>query len=93
MKLRSANLFLLSRSHSPQRFAALRELHAASPVPPQPLRQEEKMLLPLIHTGGPQESAMLNSEVRAEHEAEADIEFRQFFGQVMPKITSEIDRC
>ncbi len=65
---------------------ALRELHAASrPAPPLPLTQEEKMLLRLIHTVGPQELAMLNSEVRAKHEAEADAEFRQFFGRVMAK--------
>jgi len=65
---------------------ALRELHAASrPAPPLPLTREEKMLLRLIHTVGPQELAMLNSEVRAKHEAEADAEFQQFFGQVMAK--------
>jgi hypothetical protein len=65
---------------------ALRELHAASlPAPPLPVTQEEKMLLRLIHTVGPQELAMLNSEVRAKHEAEADREFQQFFGQVMAK--------
>lgn len=65
---------------------ALRELHAASlPAPPLPLTQEEKMLLRLIHTVGAQELAMLNSEVRAKHEAEADAEFQRFFGQVMAK--------
>ena len=65
---------------------ALRELHAASrPAPPLPLTREEKMLLRLIHTVGPQELAMLNSEVRAKHEAEADAEFQQFFGQAMAK--------
>jgi hypothetical protein len=65
---------------------ALRELHAASrPAPPLPLTQEEKMLLRLIHTVGPQELVMLNSEVRAKREAEADAEFQQFFGQVMAK--------
>lgn len=61
---------------------ALRELHAASrPAPPLPLTQEEKMLLRLIHTVGPQQLAILNSEERAKHEAEADAEFQQFFGQ------------
>jgi hypothetical protein len=65
---------------------ALRELHAASrPAPPLPLTQEEKMLLHLMHTVGPQELAMLNSEVRAKQEAEADAEFQQFFGQGMAK--------
>jgi hypothetical protein len=65
---------------------ALRELHAASrPAPPLPLTQEEKMLLRLVHTVGPQELAMLNSEERARHEAEADAEFQQFFGQVTAK--------
>ncbi len=43
------------------------------------------MLLRLIHTVGAQELAMLNSEVRAKHEAEADAEFQRFFGQVMAK--------
>jgi hypothetical protein len=43
------------------------------------------MLLRLIHTVGPQELAMLNSEVRAKHEAEADAEFQQFFGQATAK--------
>ena len=62
---------------------ALRELQAASrPAPPLPLTQEEKMLLRLIHTVGPQQLAMLNSEERAKHEAEADAEFQQFFGQL-----------
>jgi hypothetical protein len=40
------------------------------------------MLLRLIHTVGPQELAILNSEERAKREAEADAEFQQFFGQV-----------
>jgi len=62
---------------------ALRELHAASrPAPPLPLTQEEKMLLRLIRTVGPQELGILNSEERAKREAEADAEFQQFFGQV-----------
>jgi hypothetical protein len=43
------------------------------------------MLLRLVHTVGPQELAMLNSEVRAKQEAEADAEFQQFFGQSMAK--------
>jgi hypothetical protein len=61
---------------------ALRELHAASrPAPPLPLTQEEKMLLRLVHTVGPQQLAILNPEERAKHEAEADAEFQQFFGQ------------
>ena len=65
---------------------ALNELHAASrPFPPLPLTREEKMLLRLIHTVGPQELAMLNSEVRAKREAEADAEFQQFFGQAIAK--------
>jgi hypothetical protein len=65
---------------------ALRELHAESrPAPPLPLTQEEKMLLRLVQTVGPQELAMLNSEERARHEAEADAEFQQFFGQVTAK--------
>jgi hypothetical protein len=62
---------------------ALRELHAASrPAPPLPLTQEEKMLLRLIHSVRPQELAILNSDVRAKQEAEADAEFQQFFGQI-----------
>ena len=62
---------------------ALRELHAASrPAPPLPLTREEKMLLRLLHTVGPQKLAILNSEERARHDAEADAEFQQFFGQV-----------
>ena len=65
---------------------AIHELHAqCRPAPPLPLTREEKMLLRLIHTVGPQELAMLNSEVRAKHEAEADAEFQQFFGQAMAK--------
>jgi hypothetical protein len=43
------------------------------------------MLLRLVHSVGPQELAMLNSEERARHEAEADAEFQQFFGQVTAK--------
>lgn len=63
---------------------ALRELHAASlPAPPLPLTQEEKMLLRLIHTVGPQQLAMLNLEEHARREAEADAEFQQFFGQAV----------
>ena len=64
---------------------ALRELHATShPAPPLPLTREEKMLLRLIHTVSPQELAILNFQ-RAKHEAEADAEFQQFFGQVTAK--------
>jgi hypothetical protein len=64
---------------------ALRELHAASrPAPPLPLTREEEMLLRLIHTASPQELAMLNFQ-RAKHEAEADADFQQFFGQVTAK--------
>ena len=64
----------------------LRELHAASrPAPPLPVTPEEKMLLRLIHTVGPQQLAMLNPEERAKHEAEVDAEFQQFFGQVTAK--------
>lgn len=63
---------------------ALRELHASSlPAPPLPLTQEEKMLLRLIHTVGPQQLATLNLEERARREAEADAEFQQFFGQAV----------
>lgn len=62
---------------------ALRELHAASrPAPPLPLTQEEKMLLRLKHAVGPQQLPMFTSEERARHEAEAEAEFQQFFGEV-----------
>jgi hypothetical protein len=62
---------------------ALRELHAASrPAPPLPLTQEEKMLLRLKHTIGPQQLPMFSSEERAKREAEAEAEFQQFFGEV-----------
>lgn len=62
---------------------ALREMHAASrPAPPLPLTREERMLLRLVHTIGPQQLAMFSSEERAKREAEAEAEFQQFFGQV-----------
>jgi hypothetical protein len=61
---------------------ALREMRAASrPAPPLPLTKEEKLLLRLVRTTGPEELATLNSDVRARQEAESETEFQKFFEQ------------
>ena len=65
---------------------ALREMRAASrPAPPLPLTKEEKLLLRVARTAGPEELAMLNPDERARREAESEAEFQQFFGQSTTK--------
>jgi hypothetical protein len=60
---------------------ALAEMRAPShPAPPEPLTQQEKLLLRVVHSGDPQVMAMLNSTVRAREEAESDAEFQKFIG-------------
>jgi hypothetical protein len=60
---------------------AVREMRAASrPAPPLPLTKEEKLLLRIARTAGPEELAMLNPDERARREAESEAEFQQFFG-------------
>ncbi|HEY1808829.1 MAG TPA: hypothetical protein VGG42_09720, partial [Acidobacteriaceae bacterium] len=49
------------------------------PAPPQPLTEQEKMLLRVAQVGNPQEMAMLNPEIRAKKEAQSDQEFQRFF--------------
>ena len=61
---------------------ALKEMRAPShPAPEEPLTQEEKLLLRVVHRADPQEMAMLNPEVREKHEAEDEAEFRRFVEQ------------
>ncbi len=54
---------------------------ASHPAPPIPLSNEEKLLLRVAHEGHSVELAMLNPEMRARQEAEANAEFQRFFGQ------------
>jgi hypothetical protein len=61
---------------------ALQEMRAPShPAPEEPLTQEEKLLLRVVHRGDSREMAILNPEVRAKNEAEDEAEFRQFVEQ------------
>ena len=63
-------------------FLALREMRAPSrPAPPLPLTKQEKLLLHLVHTAGPEQLAMLDPEVRTKQEMERKAEFEKFFGQ------------
>jgi len=65
---------------------AVREMQDASrPAPPLPLTKEEKLLLRVVHAGGPEELAMLNPDERARREAESEAEFQQFFRQSTAK--------
>lgn len=65
---------------------ALREVRAASrPAPPLPLTKQEKLLLRVARTAGPEELAMLNPDERARRRAESDAEFQQFFGKSTAK--------
>jgi len=61
---------------------ALREMRAPShPAPAEPLTQQERLLLRIVHTGDPEEMAMLNPDIRAEQETESAAEFRKFVEQ------------
>ena len=58
------------------------EMRAAShPAPEEPLTQEEKLLLRLVHKGEPQVMAMLNPEIREMQDAQSEAEFNQFVEQ------------
>ena len=58
------------------------EMRAAShPPPEEPLTQEEKLLLRIVHKGDPQEMAMLNPEIREKQDAQSEAEFNQFVMQ------------
>lgn len=59
---------------------ALREMRAPSFPPPRlPLTKQERLLLRVVHTGDPEELAMLHEEMRAKKDAESKDEFQQFF--------------
>ncbi len=51
------------------------------PAPVAPLSAEERMLLQVARTGGPEEIAMLDPVARAKEEAEGEAEFERFAGQ------------
>ncbi|MGA3264961.1 MAG: hypothetical protein ABSC47_13065 [Terracidiphilus sp.] len=70
-----------TRIHS-EEAVLLSDLHAPShSAPVEPLTNEEKLLLRVVHTGDPQLIAMLNPEERARQEAASDAEFRKFVEQ------------
>ena len=56
------------------------------PAPREPLTAEEKSLLQVARTGDSAELALLNPEVRAQHEAQEAVAFEQFVnsGQKRP---------
>jgi hypothetical protein len=61
---------------------ALEEMRAAShPAPEEPLTQQERLLLRIVHKGDPEEIAMLNPEVREREAAEGEAEFRKWVEQ------------
>jgi hypothetical protein len=61
---------------------SLREMRAPShPAPEEPLTEEEKLLLQVVHKGDAQEMAMLNPAVREKQEAEEEAEFHKFVEQ------------
>lgn len=62
--------------------AGLREMRAAShPAPEEPLTEEEKLLLRVVHKGDAREMAMLNPAIRERQEAEEEAEFHKFVEQ------------
>lgn len=61
---------------------SLQEMRAPShPAPEEPLTQEEKLLLRVVHSGDPQVMAMLNPEIRDQQDAQSEAEFNQFVEQ------------
>ena len=48
------------------------------PAPEAPLSQQERLLLRIAQSGNPKELAMLNSQLRAQQEAEDEAEFQKF---------------
>jgi hypothetical protein len=60
--------------------SALQEMHAASqPAPPQPLTEQERLLLRIAHRGDPEEVAVLNPVLRAARDADEKAEVQRFF--------------
>jgi hypothetical protein len=60
----------------------LRETGAPShPAPEEPLTEQEKLLLLIVHKSDPEEMAMLNPEIRERQEAEGEAEFKEFVEQ------------
>jgi len=61
---------------------AMSEMRAASfPAPPMPLTEEERLLLRMVHKGGPVELAMLDPKMEEMREAEEKAEFQRFFAK------------
>jgi hypothetical protein len=61
---------------------ALEEMRAAShPAPEEPLTEQERLLLRIVHRGDPQEMAMLNPAVREREAAKGEAEFHQWVEQ------------
>ncbi len=59
---------------------ALREMRAPSLLaPPEPLTEQERLLVKLAHKGDPEELAMLSPEVRARRDAAGRAEVKRFF--------------
>jgi hypothetical protein len=64
----------------PRDVPATGETEAASfPAPPLPLTEQERLLLRLAHRGDPDNTAILNPDVRALQTAKATEQFQQFF--------------
>jgi hypothetical protein len=49
------------------------------PAPPEPLTEQEKLLLQIAHRRDPQEMAMLNPAVQAQQQAAEAAEYEEFF--------------
>jgi hypothetical protein len=65
---------------------AMSEMRAASfPAPPMPLTDEEKLLLRMVHQGGPVELAMLDPRLEALRDAEEKADFQRFFAKPVMK--------
>ncbi len=58
-------------------------LAASHPAPEEPLTQEERLLLRIVHKGDPQQIAMLNTKVRERQAAEGEAEFHKWVEQSM----------
>ncbi len=69
---------------------AKEEMRAESkPAPPLPLSDQEKLLLRMTHRKTPIELAALSPAIRAQHDADEEADFQQFFEPPKPPADSQ----
>ena len=81
-----------SRVRSKHNRTMVPDHHASSfPAPPLPLTEQERLLLRVVHRRNPEDTAMLDSKVRAVQSAKANEQFQQFFGMNATEMRSQIE--